>query len=501
MKRYLDTLKIDDAINKVLNFVTTIEDEELVPSYRSVGRITTRALYATKSSPPYMCSAMDGYAVSFELTLEADINKPVSISKEDAFYVNTGDPLPTGTNAVIIIEDVEESESSITIRRPVHLWQNVRMIGEDIIETDMVVPKNHKIRPYDMGIIISSGIQEVHVRRNPRMLIIPTGKELIDIFEDDSQGYKGYGLIDFNSYTLKGIGEELGFEVEKFKIIRDKEELKNILNNLVEKFDVILINAGTSSGTEDFTGHVIRELGQVVFHGVSMMPGKPTLFGIIRGKPVFGIPGYPVSAVLSFRAFLIPLYEKMCGIKIFVDTIHVRVPYKIPSKIGTEEIVRVSIIEKNGIDYAVPLPRGASIFSSMVKADGLIKIPENIEGYDEDATVECTLLVERGYLKNRINLIGSHDLILDVIRDMIKKRHSGLDFISTHTGSLSGMMAFKKGIVDLCTTHILDEEKRVYNIPIIKRYLEGLPCVLIHLVKRTQGILVKKGNPKKINTI
>lgn len=501
MKRYLDTIRIDDAVSRVLDYVAMIEEEECIPSHKSIGRITTRAVYAHKSSPPFMCSAMDGYAVSFEITLDADINRPVTISKEHAFYVNTGDPLPPGTNAVIMIEDVEESGSSITIRHPVHLWQHVRMIGEDIIETDMLIPKNHKIRPYDMGVIISSGIQEVFVRRRPRMLIIPTGKELIDIFEPDYDKSKEQKLIDFNSYTLQRLGEDIGFEVEKFKILCDKNELKDIVNNLVDKFDVIIINAGTSSGTEDFTVEVIRDLGHVVFHGVSMMPGKPTLFGVIKGKPVFGIPGYPVSAVLSFRTFFTPIYEKMCGIRIFDETIHVRLPYKIPSKIGTEEIIRVSILEKNSINYAVPLPRGASIFSSMVKADGLIKVPENIEGYDEDETVECTLLVEKGRLRNRINLIGSHDLILDVIRDMIKTRYNRLDFISTHTGSLSGIIAFKKGIVDLCTTHILDEEKRIYNIPIIKRHLEGIPCVLIHLVKRTQGIIVKKGNPKKINSI
>ncbi len=501
MKRYLETTSREDAVKRILNHVQIIEDEEEVYAYDSVGRVTSRPIFACQSSPPFMCSAMDGYALSYEKTLEADIGRPVVISKKDAFYVNTGDPLPSGTDAVVMIEDVEESDDSIIIRRAVHLWQNVRMIGEDTIETDMLVPQNHIITPYDMGMMISAGIDRVFVRRRPRMLIIPTGKELIDIFEDVQEFEKRPSLIDFNSYTLQRLGVELGFHVERLKVVFDKGKLKDIIDDAVERFDVIAINAGTSSGTEDFTMEILKEMGQVLFHGVSMMPGKPTLFGIIKKKPIFGIPGYPVSAVFSFKMFLVPLYERLSGIKVFDETIKVKIPFKIPSKIGMEEIIRVSIIEKDNIDYALALPRGASVFSSLAKADGFIKVPENVEGFDEDETIECTLMRSKGYIKNRINLIGSHDLILDVIRDMIKKRYSSIDFMAIHTGSLSGIMAFKKGIIDLSATHILDEKEQIYNIPIIKRYLPGVPCILINLVKRIQGILLKKDNPKKIYTL
>lgn len=497
MKRYLKTLRKDDAVRKVLEYITPIKDEELLPAYLCTGRITARAVHAKVSNPPFLCSAMDGFALSFDKTLDADINRPLTILKSETCYVNTGDFLPRDANAVIMVEDIEESETTITIRKPAHLWENVRMIGEDVIEGDMILASNQVISSYDMGMLISAGVPYVHVRRRPKMLIVPTGKELIDLYEQEEERDR-QGLIDFNSYTLKKLAEDIGFVVEKSTIINDKNELKDKVNTELENNDVIIINAGTSSGTEDFTKEIVEELGEVVFHGVSMMPGKPTLFGVVRGKPVFGIPGYPVSAVLSFKAFIEPLYERMTGITRTDEIVKSITPFKIPSRIGIEEIVRLSLIEKNGIYYAMPLPRGASVFSSLAQADALLTIPEDTEGYRENTELTCTLLKKRETLKNRINLIGSHDLVLDIIRDMIRSRHPQIDFIYAHAGSLSGIIAFKNRIVDLCTTHIIDENEKVYNVPVIKRYLKDEPCVLINIAKRQQGLIVQRGNPKKI---
>ncbi len=501
MKRYLETLKREEALKLIIDYVSIIKEEEIVPSYESVGRITSRAVYAKSSSPAFICAAMDGYAVDYRNTLDADVNKPLHISKRDACYVNTGDPLPKGKNAVIMIEDIEDAHTSIIIRKAVHLWENVRMLGEDIIESDMIIPKNHLITPYDMGMIISAGIKEISVRRRPKLLIIPTGKELIDIFCGKDVSLKEGHLIDFNSYILKKLAEETGFEVKKHEIIREKKELEEIFDNLVEGFDVTLINAGTSSGTEDYTEEVIKKSGKILFHGISMMPGKPTIFGIVKGKPVFGIPGYPVSATLSFLMLLVPLFERLMGIKRFFEEIEVTTAFKIPSRIGIEEIIRVNIIPKRDFYFAIPLPRGASVFSSMAKADGLIVVPEHIEGFDEGERIRCILLKSSSYIKNRINLIGSHDIALDILRDVIRERYPEIDFMATPTGSLSGIMALKRGITGLCTSHILDEKEKIYNIPLIKKYLKDTPCILINLVKRIQGLIVQKGNPKGIKGI
>ena len=314
MKRYLKTLRSEEAIAKILEQSKSLEGEEYLPSNLCKGRTTSRPAFARISNPPFMCSAMDGYATSFEKTLQADLANPIKLQKKtDVAPVNTGDPLPRGNDAVVMIEDVEESETHISIRKPAYLWQNVRMVGEDVIEGDMLVPVNHVLTVLDIGMLISGGLSHVHVKRKPKLAVIPTGKELIDIFDEPVEKIENYRLIDFNSHVLVQLAEEMGFEASRAEIARDKEMLRHIVNSLVDSCDVIIMNAGTSAGREDYTGDVIRELGTLIFHGVSMMPGKPTLFGTIKGKSVFGIPGYPVSAILSFKTFVGPLYSKLTG--------------------------------------------------------------------------------------------------------------------------------------------------------------------------------------------
>jgi len=502
LKRYLDTIKSTEGIRRILEQVKPIEDEEYLPSHASRGRITSRPVIARASNPPFLCSAMDGYAVSFGNTLEADLGNPVSlVVGYDAFPINTGDPLPGNTDAVIMVEEVEQTDEKIIIRKPSYLWQNVRMIGEDIIEGDMLFPANHKIRTLDTGMLLSAGITHIYVRRKPSVLIIPTGKELIDIYSDQYKDTRISGLVDFNSYLLVNMAEEMGFKAEKSNIIINKEELSSTVNQASQLFDVIIINAGSSAGTEDFTELVIRELGTLLFHGVSMMPGKPTLFGIVNGKPVFGLPGYPVSATTSFKIFFEPLVEKLMSTSITKELISCITPYKIPSRIGIEEIIRVNIIGKDDQYFAFPLPRGASIFSSLANADGLVRVPENIEGFGEGEVIDCELLRSKEELNKRTHIIGSHDLSLGILRDMLKNRFPDQDLISTHVGSMSGIMAFRKGIADLCTTHVLDEYDKVYNINVVNKYVPHRNWLLINIAKRTQGLIVQKGNPKSLSGI
>ena len=503
MKRYLETIKSEEAIRRVLDQVKPIEDEEYLPAHACRGRITTRPVFAQRSNPPFLCSAMDGYAMSFSKTLEADLTNPIFlVIGSDAIPLNTGDPLPKSTDAVIMVEEVEKSDTGITIRKPAYLWQNVRMIGEDIIEGDMLFPANHTIRTLDTGMFLSAGITHVHVRRKPSIFIIPTGKELVDIYNSPSMEAGNTGLVDFNSYLLVNMAEEIGFHADKSKILITKEELSTIVQQASHKYDVIIINAGSSAGSEDFTEAIIRELGTLIFHGVSMMPGKPTLFGIVNGKPVFGIPGYPVSATTSFKVFIEPLCEKLLLTTISREFVSCIMPYKIPSRIGIEEFLRVNLIDKGDQYYAFPLPRGASIYSSLANADGLIRVPENIEGFDEGETITCELLRNKSELSKRTHIIGSHDLSIGILRDMLKKRFPDQDLISTHVGSMSGIMAFRKGITDLCTTHVLDDDQeKVYNISVVKKYVPDRRWLLLNIAKRTQGLLVQKGNPKSLSGI
>jgi putative molybdopterin biosynthesis protein len=501
-KRYLTTISKEEAIRRVAAAIGPLEAREEVPVPACPGRVTSKAVFAARSNPPFTSAAMDGYAVSFEATLDADLGSPVTLIRGvDAVLVNTGDPLPRAMNAVIIVEEVEERGPEIAIRKPASLWQHVRLTGEDIIEGDMLFPVNYRLGILDVGLLLAAGIRRLEVIKRPRLLIIPTGQELVDIYEQPDLEVLPHRLIDFNSYTLMALGRQMGYDVTKTEIARDNEHLRTILREHMPAHDVLVINAGSSAGTEDFTEVVIREFGELVFHGIAMMPGKPTIFGFIGGKPVFGIPGYPVSAAISFSTFLKVVYERFCGSGAQERSVSCVTPYKLPSSIGVEEVLRVRLMAKGGSYYAYPLPRGAGVFSSLSRADALVTIPENVEGYDEGTVLSAHLLRPEDELQHRLNIVGSHDLSLDVLRDMIKTRFPAMDLISAHVGSMSGINAMQKGIIDLVTTHILDEQELVYNIPAIKKYLADRPVLLVHITKRIQGLLVAKGNPLGITGV
>lgn len=501
-KRYLNTVGRQEALGLVRNAVCFLDRTEEIPVTQCKGRITAGSIRALVSNPPYTCAAMDGYAVSFESTLEADLSNPITLTRgTEAIALNTGDPLPPSMNAVIMVEDAEEREQEIVIRKAAHLWQHVRLTGEDIIEGDILFPANYTLSILDLGLMLAAGITVVNVKQRPRLFIVPTGHELIDIYQQSVEELKQHRLIDFNSYLLKALGEEMGFEVTRGEIARNKGELRQIMTHQFPDHDVFVINAGSSAGTEDITEGIIQEFGEVIFHGVSMMPGKPSMFGLVKGKPVFGIPGYPVSAVIAFRTFLQAAYDRLSGTHKSESTVDCVTPFKIASSIGVEEVLRVRLVNKDQKYYAYPLPRGASVFSSLSQADGLVRVPENLEGYLEGETVRADLLRAEDDLQNRINIIGSHDLSLDVLRDMIKSREPAMDLVSAHVGSLSGIMAMQKGIIDLATTHILDEGEKIYNIPILKKYLPDKQFLVVHIAKRIQGLLTAKGNPKGIKGI
>ncbi len=427
-KKYLDNLPLADAIAKYSDALKAAGiggplGGERIPVGDALGRVTSEAVIAKISSPFYHSAAMDGYAVRFIETFGAAETRPKRLaSPSQAVAVDTGDPMPDGFDAVIMIEDVEKiSESEIEILKPATPWQHVRLVGEDIVATELIISENHVIRPVDMAAMIASGHSEVKVRQRPVVSVIPTGTELI---EPGSVLRKG-DIIDFNSTMLCAMAVEYGAHGVRKSIVKDDAALlrRTILEALVDS-DCVVINAGSSAGREDFTSDVIAGIGQVIVHGVAIKPGKPVILAIVEGKPVIGIPGYPVSAALTFNLFVKPLVFSLLGIRSAgPETIPARLSRQVASGLGSEEFIRVKLGSVSGNLIATPVTRGAGALMSLVRADGIIRVPAQSEGIAAGQEVTVELLRSGREIENTIVCIGSHDNALDVLANYLKKKH------------------------------------------------------------------------------
>jgi putative molybdopterin biosynthesis protein len=499
---YLESIPLHEALTRWLSKLNTEGigrplSGETVKVIDSLGRVTARAIIAKTSSPFYHSSSMDGYAVRFTDTFGASETNPLRLKiGEQAVYVDTGDPMPDGFNAVIMIENVNLAGEYIEIIEPATPWQHVRVIGEDIVATELILPENHMIRPVDIGAMLAGGHVEVMVRKRPKVVVIPTGTELVEPGEELKKG----DIIESNSRILSGLISEWGGEPVRFTIVPDKiEELKKAILDALTIGDLVVINAGASAGSEDFTAKVISELGEVILHGVNIKPGKPVILGWVKGKPVLGIPGYPVSAYITFQLFAKPLIYRWQGLEIEEpEILKAKISRQVASALGQEEFLRVKVGKVGDNFIATPVSRGAGVLMSLVRADGFVRIPAMSEGIGAGTEVNVELMRSKSDIEHTIVCIGSHDNALDLLANILKKRCPKFSFSSAHVGSMGGLMALKKGEAHLSGTHLLDEETGEYNVPVIKKLLSDKKIILINLVYREQGLLVLKGNPKNI---
>ncbi|MBN1833106.1 MAG: molybdopterin biosynthesis protein [Deltaproteobacteria bacterium] len=473
----------------------------------SLARVTAEPVFSRMSAPSYHSAAMDGIVVSAEATYGTTDRNPRTLRiGRDALWINTGQAIPDGFNAVIMVEKVHQlDEEEIEIRSPAYPWQHVRKVGEDIVATELLLPQNHPIRPYDMGALVSAGVYSLRVWKKPKVVIIPTGSELIRHKKEEGPVRQKKGqIIEYNSLILSGLVLECRSIPTVYDIISDFEDsIREVLKRAVDSdADLIIINAGSSAGSEDYTAEIIGDVGEVLVHGVAMMPGKPTILGAIEGKPVIGNPGYPVSATLSFDQFVRPLLSSLQGYpppkrKI----ISVQPSRDIPSKLGIEEFLRVNIGRVGEKTVATPLPRSAGSITTLTRAEGLLRIPGLSEGVKQDEVVDAELLVDEEEILNTVVVIGSHDMTIDILGDEIRRRGHGVRISSGNVGSLGGLIAIKKGTCHMAGSHLLDTETGEYNLSYIKRYLKGTKVSVYHLVLRDQGLIVAKRNPKGIRDI
>lgn len=488
---YIENMDVDKAKNLYYQKLNIISSSEEVDVLNSLGRITYQAIYAKTSSPHYNAAAMDGIAVNSELTKDVtEANPKILLEGKDFIYVNTGNPIEDPFNSVIMIEDVVEiEEGKVKILNGATPWQHIRPIGEDIVATEMILPSKHTIRPVDLGALIAGGIRTLNVYKKPRVGILPTGSEIVEEIGEDRTGK----ITDSNSRVFEGLVSEYGGVPNRYSPVEDDyEKLKSYIIKGVEENDMLLINAGSSAGTKDYTVKLIRELGEVFVHGIALKPGKPTILGIIKGKPVLGIPGYPVSSFLVVDTFVKDLVYKYIGKednkKKIIDAFISR---RVVSSLKNKELVRVNLGMVNKKLIATPLSGGAGVTMSLVKADGIVTIPQNVEGVEAGDKVRVKLLKPIEGIEDTLVSIGSHDLVMDVISDMTK-------LTSGHVGSMGGILSMKRGECHIAPIHLLDSDTGEYNISYVKKYFPDKKMAIIKGVKRLQGFIVEKGNPDNI---
>ena len=470
----------------------------------AVGRVLAEPVHARLSAPHFHAAAMDGIAVKASDTFGASETRPKRLQTgRDAYWVNTGHVLPDHTDAVIMVEHIHViDETTVEIDSPAFPWQHIRKIGEDIVATELLFPQNHLVTPYCLGALLSGGVFSVAVKKKPKILIIPTGSELVDWQEVGDIPLQPGKVLDSNSYVLGSLAVSSGADVVRHERVMDDpatltEKIRLAAHSDV---DIILTVGGSSAGSEDYSRHVIEALGEILVHGVTIMPGKPIIVGKINRKPIFGIPGYPVSAIIAFEQFVQPLIDHFLGQPPNKrPTVPVKPTRKIASKLGLEEFIRVKLGLVGDRIVATPLPRGAGCITSITEADGIIRVPSHVEGLKDGDDVSAELLRPISAIQNTLVAVGSHDNTLDVLADQLKAENATITLSSSHVGSMGGLMAVKKGVCHMAGSHLLDTEDGSYNIRYLEKYLRGIDVRLINLVFREQGFILPKGNPKQIS--
>ncbi len=503
---YLETVSIPEALTRVKDRLSrdALLQRELIPSEEAAGRITAEPIFARSSSPTHHSAAMDGIALAAESTFGAREGRPITL-RRDADYapVNTGDPLPAWCDAVVMIEYVDQlDQDTVQLEHPAFPWQHVRRIGEDIVATELLLPQNHRLTAYDIGALLSGGIFEVPVWERPHVHIVPTGDEILD-FTRRPEPEPGQ-VIESNSQVLASLARSWGCATARVSPVPDDEEelARALQQGLDSGAHIVVIGAGSSAGSRDYTRRVLERFGTVVVHGIKAMPGKPSLLAVSGNRLIVGAPGYPVSAVICFEELLRPLVEWMTRLPGDRGPgVDVRLTRKVPSKLGQEEFLRLSIGQVGEELVGTPLPRGAGLITSLTRAQGMARIPAESEGKQAGEHLRTELLVPRDELERVLVCVGSHDNTIDLLANELMGLESPLTLTSANVGSMGGLQAIRDGSAHLAGTHLYDPDSGEYNFPFIERIIGDLPVLVVNLAVRHQGLLVARGNPLGIRGI
>ena len=471
---------------------------ETVPVQHACGRITSRAVYARMNAPHYAASAMDGVALRASDSFGATETTPVTLLQGQFTPVDTGDPVPKGCDAVVMIEDIVQNEDgSIVLHEAAAPWQHIRQIGEDICAGEMILPSYMEITPAAIGAMIAGGVSNAEVIKKPMVGIIPTGDEIVPPCADPRPG----DILEFNSSIFSAMLSGWGAEAKTYPIVPDRfDEIRAMLEKAVGECDMVILNAGSSAGRDDYSAEAVRAVGEVLFHGIAIKPGKPAILGCRGPKPILGVPGYPVSGIIVVEELLRPVIDLWYGRQSEPEPCtRARLTRPVVSGLKYQEFVRVRLGTAGDTLRATPLPRGAGVVSSFMKADGILEVPQGTEGYLAGEEVRIRLLQPKKKLKNSLVVIGSHDPLLDELADLIHRENRSITLSSAHVGSMGGIMAIRRGEAHAAGIHLLDTETGEYNISYIRKYFPDGGVRLVRCVGRQQGLMLQAGNPLGVN--
>ena len=393
MREFFNVVPPGEALTTLLDRLEVSVRGEIVPTARALGRVTAEDVFSPEDLPPYPRSTMDGYSVRARDTFGASESLPafcdvvgevamgsqpqVSLSTGQAAVAYTGGMLAEGADAVVMVENTQRAgDGSIEILRPVAPGENVIQVGEDAKVGETVIPKGQLIRAQDVGVLYGLGITEVAVAERPKVAIVSTGDELVPPDHTPGSGQ----VRDINSYSVAALVQDAGGVPIHIGLVSDDYAFqRQAAVDGLERGDVLIFSAGSSVSNRDMTVRVLDELGKpgVLVHGIAHKPGKPTIVALVDGKPAFGLPGNPVSAMVVFGILVRPVIQALMGRREAPVTrgVHARLTKDIRSATGREDHVQVKLVESEDGLVADPVFGKSNLISTLVEADGVVVVP------------------------------------------------------------------------------------------------------------------------------
>jgi len=402
LKGFQKLTSVDEALQTFLNKIQIKKLKTVtVPLHSALNRVLAEEIIAEEDLPRFDRAAVDGYAVRAEETFEASQFKPktLRITKEDEIgskqtkQVWTGNPIPKGANAVVMLENTKQIDDEVEVWIPVTPGENISKKGEDVPKGEVALKAETRLKPQHLGLIASLGIAEVKVFERPKIAILATGNELVSIGEKS----RGNQVFEVNRLILSALCRELDAEPVDLNIAKD--DVNEILAKIkigLEMADVIITTGGTSVGVSDLVPEAINKIGKlgIIVHGVAMRPAMPTALAMANGKPIIILSGNPVAAMIGFEVFARPLICKMLGLKQEEQrpVVDAKITKRVSTTLGRKTFVRVRVFQSDGKFFAKPISaRGSGIISTMTKANGYVIVPENREGLEEGESVSVHL--------------------------------------------------------------------------------------------------------------